>query len=161
MFRGGIFINSNVNRFLEILRWLGVAVGIFLAFYWSNNVFYKFSIFAIFSVVFIAGITAIEGLFFSESAREVSGYKEGAAYQRQSALHFLALTITMIIAFVLELGYLAYLALFGYMLIFLTLSSINHLLTGLKEGMVTNSILRPVLTVLLWAISLYFLYPLI
>jgi hypothetical protein len=157
--RGGIFINRKINRYLEIFRWLGVAIGIFLAFYWGNNALTQFNIFAIFSVIFIAGFTAIEGMFFSESAGEVSGYGEGGAYQRQSALYSLALTITMIVAVLLGWGFHAYLGLLIFLMIFLTLSSINHLYTGMKDKIVVNSILRPILTILLWIITLYFLLP--
>lgn len=156
---GGIFINSRINRFLEIFRWVGVALGIFFAFYWGTNSHNQFNIFAIFSVIFIAGFTSIEGLFFSESAREVSGYGESDGYQRQSTLQFVALTMTMIVAVLLRWGFHAYSALLIFLLIFLTLSAINHLYTGIKDKMVANSILRPVLTLLLWIISLYFLLP--
>jgi len=150
-------MSTKINRFLEICRWIGVAIGIFFAFYWSTNPQSQFNIFAVFTVVFIAGLTAIEGLFFSESASEVSGYSGGSAYQRQSSLHFLALAVTMILSLILGWGFYAYLSLLMFMLIFLTLSSLNHLYIGLKEEFVINSFLRPILTLFLWAISLFFI----
>jgi hypothetical protein len=136
-----------------------VAIAIFLAFYLGSNAQSQFNIFAILTVVFIAGFTAIEGLFFSKSASEVSGYGEGGAYQRQSTLHFLALTVTMIVAFLLGWGFFAYLGLFIFLMIFLTLSAANHLYSGLKDKFVLNSLLRPVLTILLWIIGIYFILP--
>lgn len=156
---GGIFINTKINRFLEIFRWVGVAIAIFFAFYWGNTPQSQFNIFAALSIVFVAGLTAIEGLFFSESASEVSGYGEGSAYQRQSTLHFLALTVTIILAFLLGWGFFAYLGLFIFMMIFLSLSAINHLYSGIKEKFVANSLLRPILTIFLWVITLYFILP--
>jgi hypothetical protein len=150
-------MSTKINRLLEICRWVGVAIGIFFAFYWSTNPQSQFNIFAVFTVVFIAGLTAIEGLFFSESASEVSGYSGESAYQRQSALHFLALAVTMILSLILGWGFYAYLSLLMFMLIFLTLSSLNHLYIGLKEEFVINSFLRPILTLFLWAISLFFI----
>lgn len=150
-------MSTKINRLLEICRWVGVAIGIFFAFYWSTNPQSQFNIFAVFTVVFIAGLTAIEGLFFSESASEVSGYSGGSAYQRQSSLHFLALAVTMILSLILGWGFYAYLSLLMFMLIFLTLSSLNHLYIGLKEEFVLNSFLRPILTLFLWAISLFFI----
>lgn len=150
-------MSTKINRLLEICRWVGVAIGIFFAFYWSTNPQSQFNIFAVFTVVFIAGLTAIEGLFFSESASEVSGYNGGSAYQKQSSLHFLALAVTMILSLILGWGFYAYLSLLMFMLIFLTLSSLNHLYIGLKEEFVINSFLRPILTLFLWAISLFFI----
>ena len=97
--------NTKINRSLEIIRWAGVALGIFFAFYWGNSPQSQFSIFAIFSVIFLAGITAIESMFFGEGGAEVSGYGEdGAGYRRQSRMHFLALTVVMFFAWILELG---------------------------------------------------------
>ena len=67
-------VNTKSNRFLEIMRWVFVAIGIFFAFYWgNNNPQTQFSIFAIFTVIFLAGFTAIEGIFFSEGGAEVAG----------------------------------------------------------------------------------------
>jgi hypothetical protein len=90
--------STKINRFLEIIRWSGVALGIFFAFYWDTNPQAQFSIFAIFTVIFLAGITAIEGIFFSEGATLVSGYGDtGGGYRRQSRMHFLAITVVMLI----------------------------------------------------------------
>ncbi|MCE5215215.1 MAG: hypothetical protein LLF83_10920 [Methanobacterium sp.] len=150
---------TKINRFLEILRWCGVAFGIFLAFLWGTGPVQQFNIFSIISLIFIAGLTAFEGLFFSKSASEVSGYGEGGAYQRQSALHFLALVIVLIIAVIFDWGLFAYVGLFMVLVVFLTLSAINHLLSGIKEKFVLNTILRPLLVIFLWLITLYFLLP--
>lgn len=150
---------TKINRFLEILRWLGVVLGIFFAFLWGTGSVQQFNIFALFSVIFIAGLTAVEGLFFTKSASEVSGYGEGGAYHRQSTLHFMALTVCMIIVLLLNWGFFAYTAIYMVLLIFLTFSAINHLYTGIMEKFVLNTLLRPLLTVFIWLITLYFLLP--
>lgn len=152
-------MNTEINRFLEILRWVGVFLGIFFAFLWGTSPFQQFSIFAIFTIVFVAGLTGIEGLFFGKSAVEVSGYDQGSAYQRQSAFNSLALAITAVLAFLLGWGFYAYAGLLMVLLIFLTFSAINHFYTGMEEKFVLNTLLRPLLVILLWIISLYFLLP--
>jgi hypothetical protein len=152
--------DTKINRSLEIIRWAGVALGIFFAFYWGNNSQSQFSIFAIFSVIFLAGITAIESMFFKEGGSEVSGYGEGGeGYRRQSRMHFLAITVVMFFAWILNWGFMAYVGIYMVLLVFLTFSSINHLYTGLKEKFVMNTLLRPILTIFLWVITLYFLLP--
>ena len=150
-------MNTKINRFLEILRWVGVFLGIFFAFLWGSGPLQQFNIFAIFAVVFVAGLTGIEGLFFGKSAVEVSGYDQGSAYQRQSAFNNLALAITAVLALLLGWGFYAYVGLLMVLLIFLTFSAINHFYTGIKEKFVPNTLLRPLLVILLWIISLYFL----
>ena len=154
-------VNTKSNRFLEIMRWVFVAIGIFFAFYWgNNNPQTQFSIFAIFTVIFLAGFTAIEGIFFSEGGAEVAGYGgDGGGWRRQSRMHFLALTVTMILAWLLNWGFFAYVGIYMVFLLFFTFSAINHFYTGLKEKFVMNTLLRPVLTIFLWIVTLYFLLP--
>lgn len=153
-------IRTKINRFLEIIRWAGVALGIFFAFYWDTNPQSQFAIFAIFTVIFLAGVTAIEGIFFSEGATLVSGFGDsGDGYRRQSRMHFLAITVVMLIAWLMNWGFYSYLAIYMVLLVFFTFSAINHLYTGLKEKFVMNTLLRPIATIFLWIITLYFLSP--
>jgi hypothetical protein len=144
---------------MEIIRWCGVALGIFLAFFIGNSAQEYFMIFALFTVMFIAGITFIESFFFGEEGSKISGYGVGSGYQRQSGLHFFAIAVTMLVALGLGWGFYSFLGIYMVLLIFLTMSSLNHLYTGLKEKMVMNTFLRPILTILLWVISLYFIWP--
>jgi hypothetical protein len=153
-------VNTKANRFLEIIRWVFVAVGIFFAFYLGNTPQAQFSIFAIFSVIFLAGFTAIESIFFSEGGAKVAGYEgDGGGYRRQSRMHFLALTAAMIIAWLLNWGFYAYLGIYMVLLLFFTFSAVNHFYTGMKEKFVMNTLLRPLLTIVLWIMTLYFLLP--
>ncbi|HMK53831.1 MAG TPA: hypothetical protein VK444_03535 [Methanobacteriaceae archaeon] len=151
--------STKINRFLEILRWTGVAIAIFFGFYLGTNPQSQFSIFAIITVLFVGGITTLEIFTLAKSGSDVSGYGKGGAYQRQSGVHFLAITLTMILAWFMGWGFYAYASIFMVLLIFLTLSAVNHLYSGLKEKFVLNTILRPLLTLFLWIISLYFLLP--
>jgi hypothetical protein len=151
---------TKINRFLEILRWCGVAVGIFLAFLLGTGPVQQFNIFAIISVIFVAGLTAVEGLFFGKSAAEVSGYGEGGVgYRRQSQMHFIALFLAIIISAIFSWGFFSYFGIYLVFILFLTLSAINHFYTGIKEKFVVNTLLRPLLVVLIWVITLYFLLP--
>jgi hypothetical protein len=119
----------------------------------------QFSIFAIFTVVFLAGVTAIEGIFFTEGATLVSGYGDNGGYRRQSRMYFLAINVVMLIAWLMNWGFYSYLAIYMVLLVFFTFSAINHLYTGLKEKFVMNTLLRPIRTIFLWVITLYFLLP--
>jgi hypothetical protein len=142
------------------MRWAGVALGIFFAFYWDTNPQLQFSIFAFFTVIFLAGVTAIEGIFFKEGAAQVSGYGDtGEGYRRQSRMHFLAITVVMLIAWFMNWGFYSYMAIYLVLLVFFTFSAVNHLYTGLKGKFVMNTLLRPLGTIFLWIITLYFLLP--
>ncbi len=135
-------------------------MGIFFAFYWDTNPQAQFSIFAIFLVISLVGITAIEGISFSEGATLVSGYGDtGEEYRRQSRMHFLAITVVMLIVWLMNWGFYSYLAIYMVLLVFFTFSAINHLYTGLKEKFVMNTLLRPIGTIFLWVITIYFLLP--
>ncbi len=136
--------NTKMNRFLEIMRWAGVALGIFFALYFDTNPQSQFSIFAIFTVTFLAGVTAIEGIFFGEGAALVSGYGDvGEGYRRQSRMHFLAITVVILIAWLMNWGFYSYMAIYMVLLVFFTFSAINHLYTGLKDKFIMNTLLRP------------------
>ncbi len=135
-------------------------MGIFFAFYWDTNPQAQFSIFAIFLVISLVGVTAIEGISFSEGATLVSGYGDtGEEYRRQSRMHFLAITVVMLIVWLMNWGFYSYLAIYMVLLVFFTFSAINHLYTGLKEKFVMNTLLRPIGTIFLWVITIYFLLP--
>jgi hypothetical protein len=135
-------------------------LGIFFAFYWDTNPQAQFSIFAIFLVISLVGVTAIEGISFSEGATLVSGYGDtGEEYRRQSRMHFLAITVVMLIVWLMNWGFYSYLAIYMVLLVFFTFSAINHLYTGLKEKFVMNTLLRPIGTIFLWVITIYFLLP--
>lgn len=148
------------SSIFEIARWGGVAMGFFFAFYWGNNPAEQFTILTVFVVSFVAGLTAIESLLFSKEASESTGYEGGRAYQRQSAVNNLALAIVALLSFYLSWGVFASAAVMSVLLVFLSLSAVNHLYSAVKENnKVAKSYLRPILTVLLILVVLPVMIP--
>ena len=85
----------------------------------------------------------------------VSGYKGGGAYQRQSGFNNLALAITTIMVYVFHWGTLAEITVMTVLLVFLTLSALNHAYSAYKEkNYKIQNLLRPILTVALLAATI-------
>ena len=146
-----------VNFMLEILRWAGVGVGVFLAFSYTEPR-QQFSVLCIFVVLSLAGLTGIESLFFGEKASKQSGYGPGGAYQRQSGLNNLALAAATILIYIFGWGVQAKAAVMFVLLIFLIFSAVNHAYSALKEGNKSlKNFLRPFMTALLLGMVLPFL----
>jgi hypothetical protein len=148
----------NVNKFLELMRWFGLPLGIFFAFFWGNNPAEQFNIFAVFAVVFIAGLTGIESLFFEKEASKLSGHGESKIYQRQSGINNIALAITAPIVYMFGWGLYAEAALVTVLIISLSLYSLNHLYTGMKEyNNTSKGFMGSILTLILFVIVVCFL----
>ncbi len=144
-----------MNNFLEILRWGGVAVGIFLANLLGKSPAEQFSIICLWTVIPIAGLTGIESVFFAKRAAKQSGYGDGGPYQRQSGLNNLAVAVTAAFVYILHWGIYAKAAVMTTLLVFLILSAINHGYTAMKEKNRTiKNLLRPAMTALLLAFVL-------
>lgn len=150
----------NKTSFFEIFRWTGVVLGFFLCFLLGANPAEQFNILTLFIVVFVAGLTALESLLIGKEASESTGYSGGRGYQRQSALNNLALALVAIAAFYLNWGVFASAALMSVLLVFLALSSVNHLYSAIKEDNKNmKSYLRPILTILLIIVVLPVMIP--
>ena len=148
----------NVNKFLKLMQWVGVPLGIFFAFLWGNSPVEQFNIFVVFVVISIAGLTGIESLFFGKTASKLSGYAENRVYQRQSGINNLALAITAIFAYLVGWGLYAEAALVTVLLIFLSFSSVNQVYTGIKEhNKSSRGFMRPVLIIILFVVVLCFM----
>ncbi|MCB2225829.1 MAG: hypothetical protein KQH53_04055 [Desulfarculaceae bacterium] len=149
----------SINSVLEIARWAGVGLGVFLAHLWGGTPQAQFSLVCFWTVLPVAGLTGLESLFLGRAASEQSGYGGGGgAYQRQSGLNNLALALACVLAYALGWGTLAQAALMSTLLIFLCLSAANHAWSALREGNPRpKNLLRPLLTVLLVAITLPYL----
>lgn len=146
------------NKFFWNISMVRGCFRIFLCFLLGNRPAEQFNILTLFIVTFIAGLTALEGLLFSKEASESAGYTGGRGYQRQSALNKLALVT--IFAFSLGWGVFSSAALMSVLLVFLSLYSINHLYSAIKEDNKTmKRYLRPVLTVLLIIVVLPVMIP--
>lgn len=147
-----------INNLLEIARWVGAGIGLFLAYYRQGDPTDQLDVLCIWMVVSIAGLTGIESVFFGKHAREQSGYGGGAGYQRQSGFNNLALALTTILAYLWGWPLEAKAALLTVLLVFLTLSGANHAYSAMKEGnLKPKNVARPVMTAILLAMTIPFL----
>lgn len=149
----------NICKWLEIIRWLSVSIGIYFALQYGKDPVSQFEILALFSVIGIAGLTGIESLFLGKYAGKITGYEgAGGGYQRQSGINNLSLAIAIILSAWFGWGFYAIAAITLVMLIFLFFSSINHLYSYIREdNKNTRNLLRPILTFLLIGLILPFL----
>lgn len=124
----------SISRLLEYFRMTGVFIGFWLAFSNLSNPIQAFHWLSVCIVVSIAGVTAVESLLFGKQAAKASGYSDPGPYQRQSGLNNLAVATVSLIVFVLNWGTRAETAICLVLLVFLTLSSVNHAYSGLRDG---------------------------
>ena len=155
-------VKKMVSRFLvfiEIARWVCVAIGVQLAYGISGSPVDKFSILCIWVVVPLTGLTGIESVFFGKIASTQTGYGEGGAYQRQSGLNNLATAIATLIVYALNLGVYAKVAVMIVALTFFVLSALNHIYSGIYEAnlKIKNIVVRPLGIALLLVVILPFL----
>ena len=145
---------SKRTKIFEILRWSGVFIGIFLAFYFGNTPQQQFSIMFVWVTVSLAGLTGIN-LFFGESSSEYSGYMSESGFKRQSGINLIAIAITALIVYFLNWGIYAEAAVMIILLIFLVVNSINHVYSAFIEGAKNKiNILRPLMTLILLIVVL-------
>lgn len=150
--------STKICRLLEILRWVGVGLGIFLALLLGKDPAQQFNILCIWVVISLAGLTGIESVFFGKAAAKLSGYGEGGAYQRQSGINNLALAITTLLVYFLNWGLYAKISVMTVMLIFLSLSASNHAYSAIKEHNKSfKNFLRPIMTTVLLAVIIPFM----
>lgn len=145
---------SSRTKIFEILRWAGVFVGIFLAFYFGNTPVQQFSIMFVWVTVSLAGLTGIN-LFFGSSSSEYSGYMSESGFKRQSGINLIAVAITALIVYFFNWGTYAEAAVMIILLIFFVINSINHAYSAFVEGAKNKiNILRPVMTLILLIVVL-------
>ncbi len=143
-----------ICKILEYLRWISVIVGIQLAEFLADDPISRLHILMPWIVISLSGLTGIESVFFGKAASELTGYKPNA-YQRQTGLNNLSVAIVAILVLVFKWGTYAEITVMSCTLVFLTLSALNHLWTGLKEGNhKLKNFMRPVLTTLLLIFTL-------
>ena len=146
---------------LEVLRYILVFFGIFFAECHSAPQ-EKFAIITFVFIISLAGLTGIEGYFLGKYASEIVGYRDPGPYQKQSAINNLALTIATIIAYLLNWGLHAHLALISVLMIFLLLSGLNHALDAIKNGNRSlRNFLRPIGSILLTLTVLHYMLSVI
>lgn len=147
-----------MNNILEILRYTILGIGFFLTFYFGGTAVEQFHTLFLFVIIPMTGLTGIESIFFAEGAAKASGYGSGSAYQRQSGMNNLAVAIAAILVFVFNWGFYAEASIMLVVLIFFTMSGLNHLYSAIKENnKIARSYIRPVMTLLLDIAVLIFL----
>ena len=115
-----------ISLLLEIARFAGTFTGFWLAFKNASDPKLAFHYLSVWIVVSIAGIAAAESLFFPKQAAAASGYADPGHYQRQSGLNNLAVAIMSLVVYYLHWGTEAEAAICLVLLIFLSLSALNH-----------------------------------
>ena len=149
----------NISHVLELVRFLGVFVGLWVAFSKLSDPKLGFHWLSVFVVVSVAGMAGIESLFFGQRAAKASGYADPGPYQRQSGLNNLALATVGLAVFLLNWGTHAEAAICLVLLVFLALSSINHARSRWRDGNPSwRGFTRPVGTLILWVATLPFMY---
>ncbi len=137
-------------KLLELLRFTGCGLGVFLAYCFGNTPEEILRIMTPWFIGSVAGLSGIEGLFFSEKAAQEKGFEKGSNYQRQNAFWFLSIAVIAILTYISGWNAYANIALVFVFCLFLILSAINHTYTIFSEENRTwQNVIRPVLTALL------------
>ncbi len=126
--------NMRISQILEIARFAGVFIGFCLAFRQPSDPQRAFHWLSVCVVASIAGMTGIESLFFGKQGASASGYSDPGPYQRQSAFNNLSVAIVSLAVFAMNWGPQAEAAICSVLLVFLTLSSINHVHSAWQDG---------------------------
>ncbi|MFH1728664.1 MAG: DUF6790 family protein [Pseudomonadota bacterium] len=144
---------ARCTKYIEYFRFFIIFLAIFISNYLAAHPVEAFHYMAILIIIGFSGTIAFEGLILGEFASAKIGYTPSRAYQVQSALYSLAITIAAIISFVLNWGLFADLTIITVLSSFLVLSSTNHAYTAIKDKnyKITN-ILRPIMTLAFLAI---------
>ena len=141
----------NISHVLETARFGGVFAGFWFAFSHVADPQLAFRGLSVCVVVSIAGMAGIESLFFRKRAAAVSGYADPGPYQRQSGFNNLAVATVGLVVFLLDWGTRAEAAICLVLLVFLTLSSINHAHSRWRDGNPSwRGYTRPLGTLILW-----------
>ena len=149
----------NISHVLEIARFIGVFVGFWAACSKLSDPKLAFHWLSVWVVVSIAGIAGIESLLFGKRAAAASGYSDPGPYQRQSGFNNLAVAIMGLVVFFLNWGTYAEAAICSVLLVFLTLSAINHAHSRWRDGNPSwRGLTRPLGTLVLLIAVLPFLF---
>ena len=134
---------------LEYLRWVLVAVGLWLAYdAASTDPASGVRLMVPFLVGGICGLTGLESILFGAAAARRTGYVR-SEYQIQSGMNNLALAAIAMVAFLANWGNAAYVALLSVMLLFLMLSAVNHFIGWRGSNASLRGLRRPALTIVL------------
>jgi hypothetical protein len=138
-----------MGKILEFLRIALVAIGYFLAYQTTaqHSLFWMTAL----VVIPLNFLTGIEGIFFMKSS--FVGKDWGTTvdrFQIQSRLYFFAITVTALVVLLCKMNLQAQLTICLVSFTFFLMSSVNHLLSYLKENVSKIHLERFILSVLLW-----------
>jgi hypothetical protein len=149
----------NQAGIIEWLRPFGISITIFFAYYFGKDEISRFHIMGPFVVMIMSGTVAFESLILGEAASEKIGYAPNRAYQIQSGLANSATAITALMVYILNWGRYADATIVIVMLLFFTLSALNHFATAVRgRNMKIVNLLRPAIALLL---NVFMLPPMI
>jgi hypothetical protein len=141
---------KNLAMMMEWLRPAGIGIAIFLAYYLGNDAISRFHIVGPFVAMLMSGTVAFESLALGDVSSEKIGYEPNRAYQVQSGLANTATAITAFLVYVLDWGRYADATVVTAMLLFFTLSALNHVATAIVErNKKPVNLMRPVMALLL------------
>lgn len=121
---------------LEFLRNSCAGVGFYLAYihYFKKEYPAALHVLILLVVIPLSGLTGLESVLFSNAAAKAKGRDIGNPYQIQSGLNNLAIAITAMIVWYFQWGIFANLTVLFVMLIFFSLSAINHAVEFFIQG---------------------------
>lgn len=141
-----------IGNWIEILRIVGCILGINFGYWNWIDPTLRLQVMTGALVLCLSGTVAFGLLFLGESASERIGYAPDRAFQIQSGLNNLAVVTAFALVLLFKWNIYAHLALLLVVLVFFTLSSINHTRSWLIGGnRKTANIIRPFVTLLLIA----------
>lgn len=115
-------------KLLEWFRWTAVAIGFYVAYQPQLPKEAVMNALLLWVLIPIAGTTGIESIFFASASAISKNREVGSAYQTQSGLNNLAVAITGFLVWYCHWGVYASLAVLMVLYIFLTMSSIYHVI---------------------------------
>jgi hypothetical protein len=141
---------KNLALMMEWFRPAGIGLVIFVASYLGKDAISRFHIMGPFVVMLMSGTVAFESLILGEVASTKTGYEPNRAYQIQSGLANTATAITALLEYMLDWGRYADATIVTAMLLFFSLSAVNHVATAIRErNMKPVNLMRPVMALLL------------
>lgn len=145
-----------IAKLFEITRVAAVSIGFFLAYYFGGSAEHIIHILLPWLVIPIMGFSAIEGLFFGKTSAKAKGYGANSAYQMQTALFFLSISIMSAWLYFSDWGVWADITLLFTFLLSLTLSALNHTFQAIANHNYTwNNLIRPIGVIALIASVVY------
>jgi hypothetical protein len=148
-------VKKKLATIMECLRPAGIVLGYFFADYFGDDAISKFHILGPVVVIVMSGTVAFEAFVLGEAASEKIGYKSDRAYQIQSGLNHVALSVTALLVFFVAWGRYADATIVTAMLLFFVFSSVNHAATAIREhNLKPVNLMRPILTLILLAVLL-------